>query len=66
MSEGGSEGHALAHYYWHPGDRAWRARCTCGWTSGPYDSNEEALSAFRNHRMDVLGWTVVRPHPKGR
>jgi hypothetical protein len=30
----------------------------------PRDYKEEALADFRHHKMDALGWIVVRPHPR--
>jgi hypothetical protein len=49
---------------WRHEGLAWVATCACGWQSALRDYDEEALTDFRHHRMDVLGWTVVRPHPR--
>ena len=59
---GGAE-HRLLDPVWQARELAWRAECECGWQSERLDLQEGALAAFRQHRMDVLGWTVVRPHP---
>lgn len=56
--------HALSVCGWRNDGLAWVARCACGWESGERDYHEEALADFRHHRMNVLGWTVVRPHPR--
>jgi hypothetical protein len=56
----GAGEHALTSCGWHPSDMAWRTYCQCGWQSKPRDYNEEALADFRRHRLDGLGWRLIR------
>lgn len=52
--------HRLKGCDWDPAERAWRARCECRWESEPNDYGEDALAEFRKHRLDGLGWRVIR------